>query len=411
MGCEIEKKQRKCMGIGEVLLGVILIVVVFLTCGQYWTYVYEYKERSCDEKYRGNEKYVRDESGNEKYERDESGKKIYNPYITVCRLRTERYYSASSKEKIQCQYFDVDKTLPNSSGVQTIVALSVIIFIGTLIFRAVFLILFLCEYTDERKNKITKYDFWSINLMLTAMHVGMYGFIHLYYLKYTNICVESPIDDYNGDGEQDEYVTYDNLIFYVLLVFVIIYNCFWYFSITNKSCKDCWCSLYVYWIINMLMSASMMIFIYTLSKTQKMLPIIFTLYVIAYFALVGLNICKLKSESKKASKISPRFVEDNNKGAMAVENTVQPVVRPPVEKAQPTNQYYAGILPGQYFPGQYAAQPNYGGQPAGGYAPQPYAQPAPEYAPAGYPPQQNPVASPAQGSQPAAPDEMNRSRE
>ena len=390
MGCEIKKEQRKCIGIGEAVLGFILLAMVFVTCGSYWTYVYWYKESHCDSRH-----YIH----SEKYRKEPEE---YN----MCLLTTEIKGS-----KMQCQFFDVDgQTLPNSVGVQAIVGLSVSIFIGALGIRAKTR---LTSYgftndtlgdsasTDESKSTMAKYDFWTINLMLTTMLVGMFGFSHLYCLKYTDICIESSIDDYNGD----EIVTNGKTIFYVLLVLVGIYNYLWYHCINNKYCCCCSCPQYVYWIINMLMSVSMMIYIYTLSKMQVGLPIVFTIYVIAYFIYVGLFIREFeynsKSESKEGSKICPEDVKGNNGGAMAVNYPVQPVGSTPVDKAQLTNQYYAGNQPGQYFPGWYVVQPNNGGQPAGGYAPQPYAQPAPGYeqpatgqSPTGYPPQQDPVAPP-----------------
>ena len=296
-----------CTGIGEASLGVILLSMVFLTCRLYWMYVYGYKESHCGSRYR----YHPDENRNESevmstnyeygYGYEYGHEYVYEPELTdTCLLTTER--EASKTDLKKCQFFDVeDQTLPHSVGVQTIVALSVSIFIGALGIRAKSRftsygftndMLGDSAYTDEINNKKVKHNFWTINFMLTVMLVGMFGFSHLYYLKYTDVCIESPIDDYDGD----EIVTYGKTIFYAFLVLVGIYNYIWYYCITNKSCC-CSHPQYVYWIINMLMSASMMIFIYTLSKTQIMLPIVFTLYAIAYF-VCGNNYPQIRIQAK-----------------------------------------------------------------------------------------------------------------
>ena len=377
MGCEIEKKQRRWMGIGEALLGLLLLIMVFVTCGSYWTHVDDYKESYCGWRIR---LYDSDEDG--------TGFKV----TSTCLLITDK---AFGEDLSQCQFFDVDGTLPNSEGVQTSVALSVVIFIGALIFRAVFHILFLYIYKDKSKNKMAKYDFWTINLMLSAMHVGMIGFIHLFYLKYTDICIESPIKDYDGDTT----VTYDNTGFYIFLALAIIYNIIWYFSIIKKSCCDC-CSRpqYVYWILNMVIYASIMIYIYTISKTQVGLPIVFTLYIIAYFVFVGIIIHEFKYkrmwESKKGGRIRPGYVEGGNGVAMAVAYPVQPVGYPPVYTAQPTNPPPYGAQP-VYPPALPVYPPPAYAQP--GYVAQPYAQP-PGYAPVGqYPAHGYQGGDPARG--------------
>ena len=382
-GCgkvHIKNIQRRWIGLAELIGGLLLLIMVFVYSGPYWANVGDYSKTYCGKA------LVTDGTKTEE--------------TNVCLLTTPKAYG---EDLSQCQHFDVDKgILVTSDEAQASVSLSVIIIIGALIFRAIFHVIYVYCLKKHKKvktdNKLAKYDFWTINFLLSAMYLAIIGLIPIYWMKYTDICVESPINDYKGD----KVGQYNNAGWYVLICWAVIYNVIWFACIWRKCCCEC-CTKphFVYWIIHIVIGVILIIIVYSLAKAHHIgLSLIYSLYVIAYFVFVGLIIRFFKyKHHSKSKKNKHRGHPTSNPGGVVVGGTANSRQDP----------YYAGNQPGQYPPGQYAAQPNYGGQPAGGYAPQPhaqpapgYGQPAPGYAPAGYPPQQNPGAYPAQGGQPAA---------
>ena len=202
MGCsewKIYINQRKYLGIIEQIFLILLVIYIFLSSIPYWRGISKYEVFECMLLH----------------------KNIIDSYMQ----------NIKSKEDLnKCLCFT--SINPSEENYIRMTVLAVIILISGITLRTILQISYTyCIRKVRHNNRVLIMEFWTINILLGILFIGVISLLPISHMKFTNICVEPKYKGRNKDLNSGG--------FFAGVLLLTAYNIIWSLFICKKCCCKC----------------------------------------------------------------------------------------------------------------------------------------------------------------------------